>query len=302
MDSTTEMFADMAESIQNWFDHDFDTTDDSIVECGQPALALLNSNPDQCLKLAYEKLNDAPYKDVPESYRRLYTDAALMKAKSFLTAESIATSATTMHKTDPKGKNRVKDDEYLPEKELEVLTEVINILDKALILTGAPRRRDAIFSILDIIETFLEYEIENRELRPTKRTKLAEGALVDLEESFSTNFTQPRLRFPIPKVHKMAFFDFEKMIQQAPKPMIITGGMEHWPALGERPWKDPKYLLRKTIGGRRLVPVEIGKSYTSTSWGQKLCSFKEFMDTHMLHKHGKVCSHSLHSPILIHLY
>ena len=58
--------------------------------------------------------------------------------------------------------------------------------------------------------------------------------------------------------------------------------IQHWPALEERPWSVPGYLLEQTLGGRRLVPVEIGKSYTDDGWGQRIISFREFMATYML--------------------
>jgi Cupin-like domain len=41
-------------------------------------------------------------------------------------------------------------------------------------------------------------------------------------------------------------------------------------------------LLRKTLGGRRLVPVEIGRSYTDDGWGQKIIKFRDFMRDYML--------------------
>jgi hypothetical protein len=65
-------------------------------------------------------------------------------------------------------------------------------------------------------------------------------------------------------------------------PMIIEGALQHWPALHERPWSSSSYLLEQTLGGRRLVPVEVGKSYTDEGWGQKIITFKEFMETYML--------------------
>jgi hypothetical protein len=65
-------------------------------------------------------------------------------------------------------------------------------------------------------------------------------------------------------------------------PLIIEGALGHWPALDERPWSDPSYLLEQTLGGRRLVPIEVGKSYTDDGWGQKIITFKQFMETYML--------------------
>lgn len=52
-------------------------TADPIRECGRAALSLLPNDTDVCLKLAYQKLHDVPYKDVKTCWRRLYTDASL---------------------------------------------------------------------------------------------------------------------------------------------------------------------------------------------------------------------------------
>jgi len=40
--------------------------------------------------------------------------------------------------------------------------------------------------------------------------------------------------------------------------------------------------MAKTIGGRRLVPIETGRSYVDEGWGQKILTFKEFMDQYIL--------------------
>jgi lysine-specific demethylase 8 len=63
-----------------------------------------------------------------------------------------------------------------------------------------------------------------------------------------------------------------------PEPLVIRGAINHWPALDDRPWKSPSYLLEKTLGGRRLVPIEVGRSYVDEAWGQKIVPFKEFLD------------------------
>ena len=63
-----------------------------------------------------------------------------------------------------------------------------------------------------------------------------------------------------------------------PVPVVFTGGMGHWPAMGERPWSNPQYLLKRTLGGRRLVPVEVGRSYVDGGWGQRIIPFNEFLE------------------------
>lgn len=50
--------------------------------------------------------------------------------------------------------------------------------------------------------------------------------------------------------------------------------MKHWPA--REKWDSVDYIYRKI--GARLVPVEIGNSYTSSNWSQKLMTVEAFID------------------------
>lgn len=47
-----------------------------------------------------------------------------------------------------------------------------------------------------------------------------------------------------------------------------------WPALTR--WKSATYIL-DTVGLGRIVPVELGKSYTDKGWGQKIVAFEDFL-------------------------
>jgi len=40
--------------------------------------------------------------------------------------------------------------------------------------------------------------------------------------------------------------------------------------------------MAQTIGGRRLVPIEIGRSYTDEGWGQQIVTFGHFMREYLL--------------------
>jgi lysine-specific demethylase 8 len=40
--------------------------------------------------------------------------------------------------------------------------------------------------------------------------------------------------------------------------------------------------LSQTIGGRRLVPIELGRSYVDEGWGQKIVTFQEFLEQYIL--------------------
>ncbi|KAI9896996.1 hypothetical protein N3K66_008018 [Trichothecium roseum] len=68
----------------------------------------------------------------------------------------------------------------------------------------------------------------------------------------------------------------------APRPLVFTDLLRSWPALSDRPWRSVSYLLSRTLGGRRLVPVELGRSYVDAGWSQELMPFGRFLRNHVL--------------------
>jgi len=84
----------------------------------------------------------------------------------------------------------------------------------------------------------------------------------------------------MPRLDNPSLDVFHKQMHDQRTPIILTHTIDHWPAL-ER-WSDPEYWLRRTIGGRRLVPIELGRSYTDEGWGQKITRFGEFLEGGLL--------------------
>ena len=66
-------------------------------------------------------------------------------------------------------------------------------------------------------------------------------------------------------------------------PFIMKNTIMHWPA--SQKW-CPDYLLEHF--GCRTVPIEIGSSYTSDKWSQKLVTLREFIETYMLNSSNEV--------------
>ena len=63
----------------------------------------------------------------------------------------------------------------------------------------------------------------------------------------------------------------------AATPLVLTDAIGAWPALGgPRAWASVDYLLGRTFNGHRLVPVEVGRSYVDSAWGQAVVSFRDF--------------------------
>ncbi len=78
------------------------------------------------------------------------------------------------------------------------------------------------------------------------------------------------------------------------RPVIITGSMDHWPALTNNDWyvctwyyvisiatnrSDLDYLKR--MAGLRTVPIEVGKTYLEPGWSQKLMTLNTFIDNYV---------------------
>lgn len=291
---------------------------DPIRDCGSASLAILSTRPDDVVRLAHEKLHAFPFKDVPLCWRRLYTEAALWKASRTLSqhvlCERPAGGKRPRHVAGNEGVEGEgeRGGSHHGEEHGEWIAEVARTLDMALILTGAPSREELIERIMAglaeaLSEPFhpllqhrpLSDRAETEQQPPMKRRRISCNSASNVsprESSLSAHFptfipSAPPLRFPIPHRRGLSLSAFQAHLDMnghdAPTPLVITGTLEHWPALHERAWDNPAYLLQKTLGGRRLIPVEIGRSYTDEGWGQKILSFSEFVEEYMLRPAGR---------------
>lgn len=86
---------------------------------------------------------------------------------------------------------------------------------------------------------------------------------------------------PRHKGWSLAAFETYMNAARPPRPIIFTDLASSWPALTDRPWKSRGYLLSRTFLGRRLVPVEIGRSYVDDGWGQEMLPFGEFLSRYV---------------------
>ncbi|KAF2659926.1 Clavaminate synthase-like protein [Lophiostoma macrostomum CBS 122681] len=276
--------------------------DNDIRSCGSPALSLLRHDPNLCLRFAYQKLHDVPYQEVKSCWRRLYTDAAVWETLRLLEeqkAYGMRGQDTKIERDDiSKDRAHVKGQGTADNRQDrdDWVTEVVKILDMALILTGAPSREWLIELILSALQGMLariESVREQDELAgepPTKRRRITPQGNASqkqnrIPEEFPTKIvSSPILHFPIERQANISLTKFQSWIsnRSTQKPLIITDTIDHWPALSERSWDSPSYLLSQTLNGRRLVPIEIGRTYTSANWTQKILSFGEFMESYLL--------------------
>ena len=181
------------------------------------------------------------------------------------------------------------------------IQQAVGLLDMAAIITGAVGREGVVVELMEGLQRWVEErereregeEEEEEERGPPPRKKLKRKCWNDDGNNDNNNeggdtftFTFPtpamEIRHPIPTVENMSLREFESHMEKCARPLIIRGALEHWPAFHEhRAWKNPGYILKQTFGGRRLVPVEMGRSYTDAGWGQKIVTVREFMERYM---------------------
>ena len=167
------------------------------------------------------------------------------------------------------------------------IQRAVGLLDMAVIITGAVGREGMVGEIMEGLQGWVEEQEEGEGSGSPPRKKRRKDSTEGATFPTTTLINCPVIRHPITIVKKMSLHEFENHMERGAQPLIIRGALEHWPAFHEqRAWKDPGYLLKKTFGGRRLVPVEVGRSYTDAGWGQRIVTVGEFVERYMLRSRG----------------
>ncbi|KKK12503.1 hypothetical protein AOCH_004694 [Aspergillus ochraceoroseus] len=221
--------------------------DDPILQCldrnRETLRDLIFNAPDEAIRLSDERLRVFPFKNVEICWRRLYTDASIVKA-------------------------------------------CLSVCDNSLIMTGAPLRESLVESLLSALQEATEsLNTDTASLdSPDDYDTLSRAAKRRKRSSplFPPNAVPaPNLSHPVPCVSAPTFDAMEEHIHTVRTPLVITDAVDHWPALSNRPWASRDYWFDRTFGGRRLVPVEIGRSYTDEGWGQRIMTFKDFTERYI---------------------
>ena len=239
---------------------------DKILQCSSSILHLPPLYSKALIRLARSKIHSYQFSQVPTCWRRLFTDASIYEAACIIRER---VSAATMAL-----KNGIQEDGMRDNlnNEDEWVEKVVGLLDMALIMAGAPERSDMIEEVLAALQVW----VEDTEHLPSRKRRRK------YEDRFPTvNGDLPSIEQQIPRYCEPSMEQFETHLSNA-RPVVITNALTHWPAVGSRPWGTPSYLLSKTFRGRRLIPVEIGRSYIDANWGQRIMTFREFMDRYML--------------------
>lgn len=186
---------------------------------------------------------------------------------------------------------------------------LVKELDMALIVAGGGSRwaRRVVDELLELLECAWEggtpslCEDGGRGAKRVKLTHaetswedldaLPEGAVFESPWDNSPSFSKetvfkPPVTNPIPRLDNIPMDAFQAYIDPSTNPhgvfpTIFTDLTSTWPALTTHPWSKPAYLLSRTFGGRRYVPVELGRSYVDAGWSQKLLPFRTFLSSYI---------------------
>lgn len=260
-------------------------------QCGKPVLKLLLhlsksistqsgshdlviERTDDLITLANERFYAYPYKDVPLCWRELYLGASLLKFSAVAFGHRWGGNNVNSDLQDEAQLLSTKD-----------VAEMVKILDMGLILAGVPEtltavEKCAIDAATDLLKSFHKALVQTGRYLGHANTQMS---------AFPEHSVYiPPVFHSVRRVSSLSFEEFERYMWQpqspetGPEPVIISGALNNWPALDERPWKSPAYLMEQTIGGNRLVPIETGRTYVDEGWGQRIVAFKEFMEDYVL--------------------
>ncbi|RMZ75277.1 hypothetical protein DV737_g5377, partial [Chaetothyriales sp. CBS 132003] len=231
--------------------------DDEILKC-QCTLDLLQRY-NGLLELANDQIHIFPFSHVKLCWFRLYTDASVAKAVKIL-------------------------EEYCNVGTNALLAEAVAALDMALIMAGGLGRQDLIQDVLATIQKHVGTDSDEADY-PRKRPRLGAGQITSTTSTSKQLLPDdpvsiPKISFPVPAIAAPSLEDFQTHLHHQTDPLILNGALNHWPAL--RKWRELSFWEDLTLGGRRLVPVELGRSYVDSGWGQEILPFKRFLHDYIL--------------------
>ncbi|TKA63483.1 hypothetical protein B0A55_09611 [Friedmanniomyces simplex] len=252
-----ELLQSLAEQIQDALN--VATPDEAVQQCGQAPLRIIATHPDKVLELAHTKLHASPFQSVPLHWRRLFEEASLHKV-----AKLLKDRALRVHPEDRAKRRRIDNHTAVASHSGDWLLGIVEVLDRGISLSGAPGRK----YVFDGIFEQLGEHIANEATPDWTCFRIIKP---------------PDLKSTHPIIRKSGPFDhetFQEHLRIDCQPVIITGAIENWPA--RQLWENPEYLLRHTLGGRRFVPVEVGESYVSDGWSQRMMPMRDFVETYLL--------------------
>ncbi|KAG6301687.1 hypothetical protein E4U45_003209 [Claviceps purpurea] len=279
--AANDLLTRQATSLLRLHDSLLDTDEETRVSLAAP---LVDQRLEDLASISMSKLYAYRYDLVPYHWRQIYTDTLILRTYHDILCREAPTGA--------------------PWLQPDTLDSIVENLDRALITAGnaGVLGRQWIEKTLTLLEE-LDSQVHQRvkqdtpapeksESQPRKRVRIGENTttgnatrcvLLPTHEPYGRPAPLSEEK-SCPRYESWSLMRFERYMnaETPPRPIIFTDLVSSWPALTDRPWKSREYLLSRTFGGKRLVPVEIGRSYVDETWGQELMSFRKFLSKYVV--------------------
>ncbi|XP_066954847.1 lysine-specific demethylase 8-like isoform X1 [Macrobrachium rosenbergii] len=208
------------------------------------------------LDYAWQKLNTGNWKDVPLTWRLVFTwgsiglvGICLLKIlRDIQTIENKPAGLQDFYKS---------------------ASEIVQVCDRGLLM-GAPIDDNPLHCIASAFNSHARKPRKNNATETCDYGDTRSESLPVQQEDSATVVK------PLPSVHQPALDQFLLKYMNAGKPVKLLGIVDHWPA--NELWNIG--YLREVAGGR-TVPVEIGARYTDESWSQALMTLDEYLTTYI---------------------
>ena len=174
----------------------------------------------------WERLHSGYWKNVPVDYRTLYSLAIALKGDSLKTMGSYREALGTIDKGILLG-TPVMDD--LLHKMADSLMELIRNEED----DSVPEKQEA---------TASDHCVGSDEAMTKRRLSSTDSVstihkMIKIKESEEVGVTMMSRYTPIERIHCPSLERFHNEYMKPAKPVIITGCMDHWPAMSKRRWR-----------------------------------------------------------------
>ncbi|CAF0917363.1 unnamed protein product [Rotaria sordida] len=219
------------------------------------------------LEYSWEKLNTGIWQNVKDVYRYLYAYACYI---------DVLVDCRILIQND-------KYDNY---------QDIIKKCDLGILLGGPilEKQFNDLISIINENCKNIQDEESNIDLQSSKRIRLDHNNQNDDFNWMPIPIID--LTKAIERIHCPSIEQFLTCYMQTKKPVILTGCMNHWPALSK--WSFD-YLIK--LAGDRTVPIELGSRYSDDDWTQKLMTITDFVEQYCQRRSSK-CGYLAQHPLL----
>ncbi|KAJ6256338.1 hypothetical protein Dda_8836 [Drechslerella dactyloides] len=242
------------------------------------------------LRHAEGQVNTLQHAPAGRRWRNVYSYAALLVAIEIITYICLSDADSTL--STGSGEDWAVQD-------------AIYHLDFALIKTGGWPITREVHNLLSFIDKQLLPLVDPAHSAPAveRPGDFNDDGEVDINASSSLKRNEGvTLRYPGPETQAPSISEWQD-IYRAQKPIKCTGIIDHWSVFdlpaditsepssavpaGEATirrksrWSSVQYILSKTINGRRIVPVEIGRTYADPNLQQKIMTVREYITDYL---------------------